>query len=165
MRPFLATALLAALGLLLQTTVLHSLRLGTAGPDLLLVLCVHLGLHRHTVGGAFGAFILGYLEDSVSGGVRGLNAFGMCLVFLLVYLTSRRFWVDNMLSRVVVVFFASMVKTGGVLVLAGVFEFFESGWSAMARSGFAQAAFTAIVAPPIMAILRWSQEQREGEDF
>ena len=57
MRTFLVMTLLAALGLLLQTTLLHSLRLGPAVPDLLLVLCAYLGLYRHTVGGAFGVFV------------------------------------------------------------------------------------------------------------
>jgi len=163
MRTLLVTSLLAALGLLLQTTILHSLRFDPAVPDLLLVLCVHLGLRRHTAGAAAGAFVLGYLEDSVSGGAIGLNAFGMCVVFLLVYLTSRRLWVDNILSRVVVVFLASVVKTAGVLVLAALFESLEGNWGSMARHVLLQAFLTAVVAPPILTLLHRTQGSQEVE--
>jgi rod shape-determining protein MreD len=164
MRTFLVTTLLAALGLLLQTTFVPSLRFGTAMPDLLVVLCVHLALHRQTVGGAVGAFVLGYLEDSVSGGATGLNALGMCLVFSLVYLTSRHLWVNNIFSRVVVVFLASVVKTGGVLIVATLFDSLEGAWSALFRAIFFQAAFTAAVAPPILATLHWVQRGQEAEE-
>ena len=38
-------------------------------PDLVLVLCVYLGLHEHSIAGALGAFLLGYFLDSFSGDV------------------------------------------------------------------------------------------------
>jgi rod shape-determining protein MreD len=162
MRAFLGMSLLAALGLLLQTTILHGLHLG-AVPDLLLILCVHLGLYRHTVGGAIAAFVLGYLEDSVSGGATGMNAAGMCLVFSVVYLTSRRLWVDNVLSGVVLVFLASAVKTLGVLALAALFESLDGSWGAIGRTVFLQAVLTAAVAPPILAILRRLHSEQETD--
>src|SRR5206468_5787209 len=88
-------AFTGALALLLQTTVLHTLTAGRVIPDLALVLCVYLGLHEHSVAGATGAFLLGYLLDSFSGSLVGLNAFAMTSVYTLVYLISRRLWMDN----------------------------------------------------------------------
>ena len=102
--------------------------IGRATPDLLLIMCVYLGLHQHTVGGAVGAFSLGYLQDAFSGSVAGLNAFGMCLVFTVVYLTSRRLWVDNTISKIVVVFLASVLKTVAILVLVALFMSIEGLW-------------------------------------
>jgi rod shape-determining protein MreD len=162
MRTFLGMSLLAAIGLLFQTTVLHGLHLG-AVPDLLLLLCVHLGLYRHTMGGAIAAFVLGYLEDSVSGSATGMNAAGMCLVFSAVYLTSRRLWVDNVLSGVVLVFLASALKTVGVLALAALFESLDSTWGVLGRTVLLQSVLTAAVAPPILAILRRIQGERETD--
>jgi hypothetical protein len=46
------------IALLLQTTVLHGLTGGRIIPDLILILCVYLGLHEHNIGGATGAFLL-----------------------------------------------------------------------------------------------------------
>ncbi|TMA79674.1 MAG: rod shape-determining protein MreD, partial [Deltaproteobacteria bacterium] len=90
MRAGAVYAFTGALALLLQTTVLHTLTAGRVIPDLALVLCVYLGLHEHSVAGATGAFLLGYLLDSFSGSLVGLNAFAMTSVYTLVYLISRR---------------------------------------------------------------------------
>ena len=62
---------MAGFGLLVQTTLFHALPFGFhPSPDILVIVCVFLGLHRHTVGGALGAFVLGYLQDAVSGDRR-----------------------------------------------------------------------------------------------
>src|SRR5512136_3128818 len=131
MRAGLLFALFAVIGLLLQTTILPLAAVGRATPDLLLIMCVYLGLHQHTVGGAFGAFSLGYLQDAFSGSVAGLNAFGMCLVFTVVYLTSRRLWVDNTISKIAVVFLASLLKTVAILVLVALFLSIKGLWRTM----------------------------------
>lgn len=163
MRDLIVIAAVSACALLLQTTLLPSLALRGAIPNLLVVLVVYLGLHHHSVGGALGAFTLGYVEDSVSGPPTGMNAFGMCLVFMLVYLTSRRLWVDNLVSRVVVVFLASMVKTAGVASLVALFLSIETGWSILVRSLLFQAILAAAVAPPMFALLGRTMRARETE--
>ena len=99
MRAAAVIGLVAGFGLLVQTTLFHALPFGFhPSPDILVIVCVFLGLHRHTVGAAFGAFALGYVQDAVSGNAAGLNAFGMVVVYLLVYLTCRRLWFDNVIS-------------------------------------------------------------------
>ncbi|MGH2670812.1 MAG: hypothetical protein ACREQQ_02565 [Candidatus Binatia bacterium] len=57
----------AVVGILLQTTLLHLLPLGPVIPDLIVILCVYLALHEHTVAGALGAIFLGYLTENISG--------------------------------------------------------------------------------------------------
>jgi rod shape-determining protein MreD len=164
MRTFTALAITAGFALLLQTTLLPVLPFGGAAPGLLLVLCVYLGLNHHTVGGVIGAFLLGYLQDSVSGSAPGLNAFAMTVVFLFVYLTCRRLWVDNVISKVVLVFLASLVKTATVVLLLTIFLAFEGGWSTVAWSLFAHAALAAVVAPPVFAVLRHLHLREEAEE-
>ena len=65
MRLFLLFFAVGVLLLLLQTTFLHLLPIGPVVPDLVLVLCVYLGLHHPTVGAALGSFLLGYSIDVV----------------------------------------------------------------------------------------------------
>jgi rod shape-determining protein MreD len=146
--------LIALLAVVVQTTVLPMTRLGR--PDLLLIICVYLGLHQHSLFGAVGAFLLGYLQDAFSGGLIGLNAFGMCLVFTVVYLTSRRLWVDNAVSKVVVVFLASMVKTVAILGLVAVF-ISEDLWRTIVRYLVFDAALAAIISPAVFAVLSRTQ--------
>jgi rod shape-determining protein MreD len=163
-RPALLFAAIAVGALLLQTTVLPFAAIGRATPDLLLIMCVYLGLHQHTVGGAIGAFSLGYLQDAFSGSVAGLNAFGMCLVFTVVYLTSRRLWVDNTVSKVAVVFLASALKTIAILVLVAVFLSVEGLWRTMLSYLFIEAALAAVFSPAVFAVLARTQRLQEVEE-
>jgi rod shape-determining protein MreD len=158
-------AVLAMIALLLQTSVLPRAAIGRATPDLLLIMCVYLGLQQHSVSGAIGAFVLGYLQDIFSGSVAGLNAFAMCIVFALVYLTSRRLWVDNVISKVVLVFLASVIKTAIILSLVAVFMSPER-WSGPVLSyALLQALFAAALSPFVFAILTRSlQPVVEEED-
>jgi len=155
--------LIALFAVVLQTSVLPVVRIGRETPDLLLIICVYLGLHQHTIPGAVGAFLLGYLQDAFSGGVIGLNAFGMCLVFTVVYLTSRRLWVDNALSKVVVVFLASMVKTTAIVALVVVFMSVEL-WRPILSSLLVDAALAAIISPAVFAVLSRTQLLAQVEE-
>lgn len=159
----LVVVVLAAVGLVLQSTALHVLTGGRAVPDIPLILCVYLGLHQHTIGGALGAFVLGYVQDSFSGSAVGLNAFGMCLVYLLVYLTSRRLWVDNLVSKVVVVFLASVVKTATVTILISLFVS-PVFLSARALSSLLlQAVLTTAIGPPVFSLIASTERPAEEE--
>ena len=110
-------AVAALVAVLLQTTVFHVGPFERMIPDLVLILCVYLGLHQHTTAGTTGAFLLGYVTDTFSGTAVGLHAFAMSLVFLFVYVSSRRLWMNNWIANVVVVFSASMLKTLTVAII------------------------------------------------
>ncbi len=153
MRAATGLALVALAALLLQTAVLSLLPAGLFVPDLMLVVCVYLGLHAHSPAGALAAFAIGYAEDAFSGTVLGLNAFAMSLVFLLVYLTSRQLWVDNTLSKVVLVFTAYLLKTLAMVLLIGLFLSLEGLWRTIARYVWWEAALAAILSPPLFALL------------
>jgi len=164
-REAILITLTAVTAFLLQTTLLPWLLLGRATPDLLLIICVYLGLHRHTAGGATGAFLLGYLEDAFSGTMVGVNSFGMTVVYLVVYLTSRRLWVDNTLSKIVVVFAASLVKTAAVVVLVAVFLSIEDWGQGFTGRLLLQGALAAALSPAVFAVLAQAEddEDEEGE--
>ena len=154
MRTAAVIGVVAGFGLLVQTTLFHALPFGFhPSPDILVIVCVFLGLHRHTVGGALGAFILGYLQDAVSGNAAGLNAFGMVVVFVLVYLTCRSLWVDNVVSKVVLVFLASCIKAVSVLAVSALFGAFGGDWGPALSGMLVNAAIAAAIAPPLFALL------------
>jgi len=164
MRAAAVIGLVAAFGLLVQTTLFHALPFGVhPSPDVLVVICVFLGLHRHTAGGALGAFILGYLQDTVSGTAAGLNAFGMVVVYLLVYLTCRRLWVDNVMSKVVLVFLASCVKALAVLAVSALFGTFDGEWGPTFSNVLLNASIAAAIAPPVFALLAGARLPEERD--
>jgi rod shape-determining protein MreD len=154
MRTAAVIGLVTVFGLLVQTTLFHALPFGFhPSPDILVIVGVFLGLHRHTVGGALGAFVLGYLQDAASGNPAGLNAFGMVVVFLLVYLTCRSLWVDNVVSKVVLVFLASCVKAVAVLAVLALFGTFDGEWGPALSSMLVNGAIAAALAPALFALL------------
>lgn len=164
MRTVAAVVFAAALGLVLQSTALHALPGGGAVPDILLILCVYLGLHRHSVSGALGAFVLGYVQDSFTGTAVGLNAAAMCVVYLTIYLTSRRLWVDNLISKVVVVFLAAVIKIVVVTMLSMVFISWPALSGNMVSMLTLQALLTAACGPLVLRVVTGAQhaEPEEG---
>ena len=159
MKLFLLFFLVGVLLILLQTTFLHLLPIGPIVPDLVLVLCVYLGLHHPTVGAALGTFVLGYSIDVVSSRMLGLNAFAMSLVFLSVYFSSRSIWLHHPVVSSLVVFLAALVK-GAALVLAWVvFLSVEGFWLGAARYIMMEALLAAALAPLVFSLLR------RGEDY
>jgi len=157
MRLFLLFFLVGIFLLLLQTTLLHLLPIGPVVPDLILVLCVYLGLYHPSVGAALGSFLLGYSIDIVSSPILGLNAFAMSLVFLSVYFSSRSIWIQNPIVTSLVVLLAALVKGAAVVLISAVFLSVEGFWIGAARYIIMEALVAAVLAPLVFALLRRSQ--------
>lgn len=153
MRAFLIFAVAGALSVVLQTTVLEQVRFLPAAPDLIVVLCVYLGLHYHSVGGAIGAFLLGYLLDTFSGSPPGLYALAMTLVFALVYLVSKRLWVENPMTSIAAVALGCGVKIATVVTYFGLAAPANVGWLSLLRTLFFEALFALVLAPFVFSAL------------
>ena len=149
--------LAGTLALLLQTTILHGLTGGRIIPDLVLILCVYLGLREHNIGGATGAYLQGYLLDSFSGSVVGLHAFAMTTVYLVVYLVSRRLWMDNALSGVAMVFLGSLLKGVAIVVALAVYLSIDRMSLGVAQTLFAEALLAAALAPMVFGGIGWAK--------
>jgi rod shape-determining protein MreD len=143
--------------IVLQMSILHLLPLGPVVPDLILVLCVYLGLYHPSVGAALGSFVLGYSIDVVSSPLLGVNAFAMSLVFLAVYLGARTIWLHNPLVSALVVLAASLVKSAALVLISAVFLSVDGLWSAALRYVFLEALLAAALAPLVFALLRSGQ--------
>ena len=140
--------------ILLQSTFLHLLPFGPVVPDLVLVLCVYLGLYHPTVGAAVGSFVLGYSIDVVSSRLLGLNAFAMTLVFLAVYFSSRSIWLHHPIVSSLIVLFAALVKGAALVLVWVVFLSTDGFWSGAARYIIMEALLAAALAPLVFSLLR-----------
>ena len=153
MRLFLLYFLVGILLILLQSTFLHRLPFGVV-PDLVLVLCVYLGLHHPTVGAAVGSFVLGYSVDVVSSRLLGLNAFAMTRVFLAGYFSSRTIWLHHPVVSSLIVLFAAIVKGVALVAIWVVFLTTNGFWLGAARYILMEALLAAALAPLIFSLLR-----------
>lgn len=140
--------------ILVQSTFLHLLPFGPVVPDLVLVLCVYLGLHHPTMGAALGSFVLGYSIDVVSSRLLGLNAFAMTLVFLSVYFSSRSIWLHHPIVSSLIVLLAALVKGLALILVWMVFLSTEGFWFGAARYIIMEALLAAALAPLVFSLLR-----------
>ena len=154
MLAFSALALPAVVAMLLQTTILPAL---PVAPDLVLVLAVYLGVRHPGVGGACGAFLLGYFLDTFSGTVLGMHAFACTGVYLAAHLIARHLWVDGPLLIAAVVFVGGCLHALALVSVATLVAARVPVWHHVVRYGVLAAAFAAIVAPAVFAGLGWEK--------
>ncbi|MBI3798599.1 MAG: rod shape-determining protein MreD [Deltaproteobacteria bacterium] len=136
--------------ILLQTTAFHYL---PWIPDLLLILCVYLGIYHRSAGGAAGAFFLGYGLDTCSGVPVGMNAFAMSLVFAGVTAVSRCLWLTNPVSVLFMVFLAVVLKTSAFLFLGEFGELTEVFQPMVARYVMWDATVAIVLTPLVFTLL------------
>ena len=153
MRALITFMVAGVLAVVIQTTLPDPLSFLPAAPDLIVVLCVYLGLHFHSVGGASGAFLLGYLLDTFSGSPPGLYAMAMTLVFAIVYLVSKRLWVENPVTSLAAVALGCGVKIATVLVYFALATPSNVGWLTLLRTLVFEALFALILAPFVFSAL------------
>lgn len=156
-----ATLVFAVAGLgaiLLQTTVGALLVpvLGTV-PNLVLVLAVYVGLRHHGIGGAVGAFLLGYLLDTFSGTVLGVQAAACIAAYVVAFLISRTLWTEDGIPAMIVVFLSALVYAvvaHGVVVLV---DHAWPGWLVVVRRSVAQATFATLLTPWVFRVVHWER--------
>ncbi|HME62396.1 MAG TPA: rod shape-determining protein MreD [Candidatus Binatia bacterium] len=164
MRLFLLFFFVGIFLILLQSTFLSLLPFGPVVPDLVLILCVYLGLHHPTMGAAVGSFVLGYSIDVVSSRQLGFNAFAMTLVFLAVYFSSRTIWLQNPVVTSLIVLFAALVKGVALVLVWVVFLKTEGFWLGAVRNMLMEAIFAAALAPVVFSLLRRSESYMKKFD-
>lgn len=157
MRSAGAIAAAGVLAMLLQTTIFPAVPRLPVVPDLVLVLTVYLGMRHHSVGGAAGAFLLGYFLDTFSGTVLGTNAFAMTASYLVVYLVAQRLWTDGGLPVMVMVFFAAGVREAATVFAAMLAESPGPAWQHVVRYGLLEAVLAAVVAPAVFGFVAWQK--------
>jgi rod shape-determining protein MreD len=160
----LATAWVAVLVLLVQTTLLPHLRpLVGVTPNLVLVLAVYIGLRYPGALGALGVFVLGYFLDTFAGTTLGFHTLGLLLVFAISSLASSTVRTDSGGPLMVVVFAAGCFDT---LLAAVLFALGVGGsppWLDVLRYGLGQAAGAALLAPFVLRLVFWGERMVGAE--
>ena len=157
MRRFIALAVAAVTAMLIQTTVLASVRSLPVVPDLLLVLAVYLGVRRQTVGGAVSAFVLGYFLDTFSGTLLGLNAFAFTAAYLAVHWIARHLWLQRGLPVVAVALFGGMVRSLAEIGIEALVAGRAPVWQHLVGYGLVGVLVAAVLAPAVFAAVAWEE--------
>lgn len=169
LRSLLVFAVSGVLAVALQTALFQQLRFLPAAPDLVVVLTVYLSLHYHTAGGALGAFLLGYLLDAFSGSPPGLYCLSMTSVFTMVYLVSKRLWMENPVTNLAAVALGCLAKSFVVLAYFAIANPGTATWRALLRTLTLESVLALLVAPFVFSTLDtylapvWSARSKASE--
>ena len=91
-------------------------------PDVVLIVVISFGFQYSLSFGGGLSFLLGIIQDVLSGGVLGLNAFSKTVVFVLTRSVAQRFNFSNMASKIAMVFVGGIVDallTTSILLIGG----------------------------------------------
>lgn len=107
---YLILSAILFLSLTLESTLFDQLTFYGVKPDLLLVLVLFYGLFRGSISGAKLGFFYGLAEDLLLGRFVGLNAATKMLVGYLIGLGERRFFKNNLILPILVVFGGTLLS-------------------------------------------------------
>ena len=157
MRSFLAVAVAAALAMVVETAIVPPLTGHPVGPDIVLVLAVYLGSRHRDLGGAVGAFFLGWFLDTFSGSRLGMHAFALTAVYATVLVVARKLWMKGGVPVMVVAALATGVQAAALLAMATMVGDAAPTWWYLRRYGAADAALTIGFAPLVFAVVTWEK--------
>lgn len=146
--------------LVVQAAVGVLLPLTEWAPNPILPIVIFLGVANdvHVVKGALLAFVLGYLLDSFSGSPMGLSTFVMVASFLIARGAGLNLFMRGPALQGLTTFVFSLIAGGCVLALRAIFEppapFPLDSATHTVVSLVAGAATTAVLGPPIFALVR-----------
>jgi rod shape-determining protein MreD len=101
---------LIVISLVLQTTLLNSLKISLIKPDLVLIVLVFFFLSRGPAEGMFLGFFGGLLQDILSGGILGISALVKALLGFLIGLLGKAIYKERILVQVLTLWGATLVQ-------------------------------------------------------
>lgn len=133
------------LALILQTTILPLLQFRGAMPDLLLILVIFTALFSNsTVGGSVG-FTVGFLQDLIISRYLGLYAFSGLLVGYLVGELEGKFFKENPIVPVLLVFFCTFLYNAAYFLGRGLCGSFPLTFIQMAQTTLVEAVYNIVL--------------------
>ncbi len=146
---YLNIVFLVIAGILLQTVFFPAFFIDSFQPNLLVVFVVYLGFRSDARFGALSSFLLGLVQDSLSGIYFGLNGFCYLLVFFLFRETANRLYTESRILMVFGAFLATVLIAFVQLLLLLVFSasngLYTSLIGAIPTQGLVNAIASAVV--------------------
>ncbi|MEI8355162.1 MAG: rod shape-determining protein MreD [Deltaproteobacteria bacterium] len=137
--------LFTILAVILQVAFFPSHLADPFKPNLLMILIVYLGFRSSFLYGGIFAFLLGLLQDSISGLYFGLNGFSSLLIFILLKTVAHRLYADGRAIIVLSVFLATLLNGLLNLLLLLVFSVADGIYSSVFSSIVPQGLMTALI--------------------
>lgn len=122
-------------------------------PNLFMIFVVYLGFRGSKRWGGVGAFLLGLLQDSISGIYFGLNGLTCLLIFIMLKAVAHRLYTNSRLLMVLGVFLATIVNGLLSLSVLLVFPGAEGIYSTILPDIVPQSLMTALIAHLVYSVV------------
>jgi rod shape-determining protein MreD len=150
---YLNVITLAIAGIMLQFVILPAHLADPFKPNLLISCVVYLGFNGRLRSGALVSFLMGLLQDSLSGIYFGLDAFSYLLLFLLYNETANRLYTGSRTLMVLGTFIATIINAGIQFVLLLIFSELGDGSGSFLSGVIPQGAVNALASALIFSLL------------
>jgi rod shape-determining protein MreD len=137
--------LLIILTVILQVAFFPSHLAEPFKPNLFMIFIVFLGFRGNTLWGGMWAFLLGLLQDSISGIYFGLNGFSFLIIFIMLKTIAHRLYTDSCPLMMLSVFLATVLGGCLNLLLLLVFSVADGVYSTILSDIFPQGFITALI--------------------
>lgn len=145
--------LLIILSVILQTAFFPVHISDPFKPNLLIMFIVYMGFTERVWWGGVGSFLLGLVQDSLSGIYFGLNGFSFLLIFIILKAVSHRLYTDSRPLMVIAVFLATVLNGLVSLLLLAVFSIAPGLYSTIFSTIIPQGFVNALIAYMVFRIL------------
>jgi len=161
---YIITAVLILVSLIIQGhSSFDAIRIGGVKPDLLFVFVIYIGYSFGSFYGEITGFISGIFHDFISNAPLGLLAFPKLVLGFLAGMIGRSVVKNNVISVLLLLFIASLIK--GIFTLFLTYTFHQSMLSAVVTIILPESFYNAILAPPLFFIydkIYQKELEREG---
>ncbi len=122
-------------------------------PDVVLIVVIIFGFqYDFPLGGGL-SFVLGLVQDILSGGVIGLNALSKTVVFSLTRVLAKRFYAPHWASKIAMVFVGGLVDGLLVTVILLIGGMIHIPGAVLARRLLLQILCTGILSPLVLVTI------------
>ncbi len=137
---------LVIVSIILQTAFFPDHLADSFKPDLLIIFVVYMGFRGRILWGGAGCFLLGLVQDSLSGLFFGLNGFSFLFIFIILKAVSHRLYTDSRWLMVLGVFLASLINGMLDILLLTVFSVSNGLYSTIFSNILPHSVMNAILA-------------------
>ncbi len=122
-------------------------------PNLMIMFIVYMGFMESVRWGGICSFLLGLVQDSLSGIYFGLNAFSFLVIFIVLKAVSHRLYTDSRSVMVLAVFLSTVVNGLVILLLLAVFSIAPGLYSSILSTIVPQGLINAFIAYLLFKLL------------
>lgn len=121
-------------------------------PDVLLIIVIIFSFqYTFPLGGGL-SFLFGLMQDVLSGGIIGLNAFSKTAVFSLSRWIRKRFYFSHVASKIAMVFFGALIDGMLAIVILLIGGMLHTSLGVLARQLFLQILCTGLLSPLVLVM-------------